>query len=109
DKHENPRFYTQAPKLIADWNFFHPIFGTTAPARISASFISQKPPIFSTPHIFHRKVEFPACQFRRRKEDSRLSNRAVAQLGSALEWGSRGRWFESSRPDFLGLHQLRTP
>ena len=27
--------------------------------------------------------------------------RAVAQLGSALEWGSRGRWFESSRPDSL--------
>jgi hypothetical protein len=26
--------------------------------------------------------------------------RGVAQSGSALEWGSRGRWFESSRPDF---------
>src|SRR5258708_23288504 len=26
-------------------------------------------------------------------------NRAVAQLGSALEWGSRGRGFESRRPD----------
>jgi hypothetical protein len=25
--------------------------------------------------------------------------RAVAQLGSALEWGSRGRGFESRRPD----------
>lgn len=25
--------------------------------------------------------------------------RAVAQLGSALEWGSRGRWFESSQPE----------
>ena len=25
--------------------------------------------------------------------------RDVAQLGSALDWGSRGRWFESSRPD----------
>ena len=23
----------------------------------------------------------------------------MAQLGSALDWGSRGRWFESSRPD----------
>lgn len=30
-----------------------------------------------------------------------LWRRAVAQLGSALEWGSRGRWFESSRPDSL--------
>ncbi len=29
------------------------------------------------------------------------NKRAVAQLGSALEWGSRGRWFESSRPDIL--------
>ena len=26
--------------------------------------------------------------------------RGVAQPGSALEWGSRGRWFKSSRPDF---------
>ena len=25
--------------------------------------------------------------------------RDVAQLGSALVWGTRGRWFESSRPD----------
>jgi hypothetical protein len=31
---------------------------------------------------------------------SSKKKRAVAQLGSALEWGSRGRWFESSRPDF---------
>jgi hypothetical protein len=28
-----------------------------------------------------------------------LCRRAVAQLGSALEWGSRGRGFESRRPD----------
>src|SRR3954452_1792429 len=27
------------------------------------------------------------------------ASRAVAQLGSALEWGSRGRGFESRRPD----------
>ena len=25
--------------------------------------------------------------------------RGVAQTGSALEWGSRGRWFKSNRPD----------
>jgi hypothetical protein len=25
--------------------------------------------------------------------------RGVAQFGSALDWGSRGRWFKSSRPD----------
>ena len=29
-----------------------------------------------------------------------LSDRAVAQLGRALEWGSRGREFKSLRPDF---------
>ena len=29
-----------------------------------------------------------------------LPQRAVAQLGSALEWGSRGRGFKSRRPDF---------
>src|SRR5262249_364613 len=28
-------------------------------------------------------------------------NRAVVQLGRTLEWGSRGRGFESRRPDFL--------
>lgn len=27
--------------------------------------------------------------------------RDVAQLGSALRSGRRGRWFESSHPDFL--------
>jgi hypothetical protein len=27
------------------------------------------------------------------------SKRVVAQLGSALDWGSRGRWFKSSPPD----------
>src|SRR5579862_8638261 len=38
-----------------------------------------------------------------------FKSRAVAQLGSALEWGSRGRWFESSRPDqFTGFRLPRT-
>lgn len=32
--------------------------------------------------------------------NSRRLKRAVAQLGRALEWGSRGRGFESRRPDF---------
>ena len=27
------------------------------------------------------------------------NDRVVAQFGSALDWGSRGRWFESSPPD----------
>ncbi len=26
--------------------------------------------------------------------------RGVAQFGSALDWGSRGRWFKSSRPEY---------
>ena len=29
--------------------------------------------------------------------------RAVAQSGSAFDWGSKGRWFESSRPDWARL------
>ena len=32
--------------------------------------------------------------------------RGVAQPGSALEWGSRGRWFKSSRPDFFARRFL---
>ena len=28
-----------------------------------------------------------------------VTGRGVAQPGSALDWGSRGRWFKSSRPD----------
>ncbi len=31
--------------------------------------------------------------------DSSPDFRDVAQPGSALAWGARGRWFESSRPD----------
>ena len=31
--------------------------------------------------------------------DRREPARSVAQPGSALDWGSRGRWFESSHPD----------
>ena len=34
--------------------------------------------------------------------NSLQQNRAVAQLGSALEWGSRGRGFKSRRPDIIG-------
>ena len=29
------------------------------------------------------------------------SSRDVAQPGSVLAWGARGRWFESSHPDFF--------
>ena len=35
------------------------------------------------------------------------SNRAVVQLGRTLEWGSRGRGFESRRPERIrSLHDL---
>ncbi len=40
-----------------------------------------------------------------------LSRRAVVQLGRTLEWGSRGREFESRRPDHAslqGCHFART-
>jgi hypothetical protein len=33
--------------------------------------------------------------------------RDVAQPGSALAWGARGRWFESSRPDEQGARSER--
>src|SRR6266487_4457148 len=33
--------------------------------------------------------------------------RAVAQLGSALEWGSRGRGFKSRRPELTHVLRLR--
>jgi hypothetical protein len=37
--------------------------------------------------------------------------RGVAQHGSALDWGSRGRWFKSSRSDQLksGFQESRNP
>ena len=33
----------------------------------------------------------------------------VAQFGSALEWGSRGRWFDSSHSDQEGVTKLLSP
>ena len=35
--------------------------------------------------------------------------RVVAQFGSALDWGSRGRWFESSPPDHERAGQRLKP
>ncbi len=35
--------------------------------------------------------------------------RGVAQFGSALEWGSRGRRFESDRPDVIWEMQKDMP
>ena len=34
-------------------------------------------------------------------EEKIVSTRAVAQFGSALDWGSRGRGFKSRQPDYL--------
>ena len=40
------------------------------------------------------------------KDEYNAVSRGVAQPGSALEWGSSGRWFESSRPDhFIIFHR----
>ena len=36
-----------------------------------------------------------------------VSNRDVAQLGSALPWGGRGRQFKSGRSDQLKKHLLK--
>jgi hypothetical protein len=38
---------------------------------------------------------------------SELLCRDVAQLGSALRSGRRGRWFESSHPDFVVHSQIK--
>ena len=35
------------------------------------------------------------------------TNRGVAQFGRVLVWGTRGRWFKSSRPDLTGLKAFR--
>ena len=32
--------------------------------------------------------------------------RGVAQSGSALAWGARGRWFESNHPDHNSRHKI---
>ena len=58
-------------------------------------------------HIYetHRHFDFGACASSESLvKYSLLLERAVlirnvAQFGSALDWGSRGRWFKSSRPD----------
>ena len=44
----------------------------------------------------------PTCIFGQRSHLRFPCYRAVAQLGSALEWGSRGRGFESRRPERSG-------
>ena len=36
---------------------------------------------------------------RRLRDSRKLKNPGVAKFGIALEWGSRGRWFESSHSD----------
>lgn len=39
----------------------------------------------------------------------RQKQRSVAQPGSALDWGSRGRGFESRRSDHFGLFRFLVP
>ena len=43
---------------------------------------------------------------RRTRKTSKKIIRAVAQSGSAFDWGSKGRWFESSRPDLLSRNVI---
>jgi hypothetical protein len=40
-----------------------------------------------------------ASNVEREERREPLGGRDVAQPGSALPWGGRGRWFKSSRPD----------
>ena len=51
----------------------------------------------------------PAILFNRRRARAQTQKRVVAQLGSALDWGSRGRWFESSPPDHETAGQRLKP
>ena len=44
----------------------------------------------------------------RASENRFTPSRGVAQSGSALAWGARGRVFESLRPDHIQLH-LQSP
>jgi hypothetical protein len=65
--------------------------------------------IFSVAAVYDRRKLLSRCVWVAKESqvlaksselvNSSHSDRAVAQLGSALEWGSRGRGFKSRRPD----------
>ena len=56
----------------------------------------EHPPVFPR----HSSRFQPRCDFARREHAKLFQlSRAVAQLGSALDWGSRGRKFKSCQPD----------
>jgi hypothetical protein len=66
-----------------------------------ATFVMRPPYI---PFGIFFKVEIFALEtFQNLRESLPPFERAVAQLGSALEWGSRGRRFESCQPDHFKL------
>ena len=44
------------------------------------------------------------CAVDRDRVEAPFTRRDVAQPGSAPDWGSGGRWFESSHPDHLTTH-----
>ena len=48
-------------------------------------------------------AECPRRSFATRPASAVQYRRAVAQSGSAFDWGSKGRRFESCRPDFVSL------
>ena len=77
----------QRPRPISPIGPIGPI--RTTPLVGPRSKIRCRPwPFFAVANSFQRAI-FAALRI----------NRAVAQLGSALEWGSRGRGFESRRPE----------
>ena len=69
--------------------------------------ISKATPI--QPHQFHSKPENKVSQNKfsrqygcqKKSTFARVFKRGVAQSGSARRSGRRGRWFESSHPDFF--------
>ena len=73
-------------------------YGRTLSSRF-LSYPFSAPPRLSA-RIFSLSVSKGTCTWFRKTRCSLARERAVAQLGSALEWGSRGRGFESRQPDF---------
>ena len=52
------------------------------------------PPLNRGGRLYRRQIPL-----KMKRVHSKMDFRDVAQPGSALAWGARGRWFESSRPD----------
>ena len=68
-------------------------------ASFDFCYLISEPPRLRA-RTFSLSVSKGTCTWHRKTRCSLARERAVAQLGSALEWGSRGRGFESRQPDF---------